>query len=69
VLRGVLGSLLVILGGTTVVLALAACVWAQLNLYAGQFDLQGVWLVGGAVATLGAAVLGAGVVALRKRPG
>jgi hypothetical protein len=67
VLRRVLGTLLVTLGAVTVVLAVAASVWVHLNLYAGQFDVRSMLLVGAGVALVGGAVVAAGLFVLTRK--
>ena len=67
-LRRVLGSLLLIVGAVTVVLAVTGCVWVHLTFHAGQFDLRPVWLVGGGSVILGGAVLTLGLFVLMRKP-
>jgi hypothetical protein len=68
VLRRVFGSLLVIFGGVTAVLAVAASVWVHLTVNPGQFDVPALLLVGGAVAISVGAVLAVGLFLLVRKP-
>jgi len=70
--RALLGLSLIVVGGVTVTLAVAAGVWVYIAIAAQcppvcQLDPMPGWLVCGLVLAVGAAVLGAGVWVLSKR--
>jgi hypothetical protein len=59
--RALLGWFLVALGGVTMTLAVAGCVWVYLRVSSVQFDRTPAWIAGGLVLAIGGAMLGAGV--------